>query len=300
MYLNKLVQIPVFNELQNLTVMICVFTEFAGAFQDYGCRINVVKSFDELEDGGIILLDDAAGKYSENKNIYINIAKKCPNSIFICWYWQKPPYFNPFDKVIYTGEYNINNSFLNKERLDYFQLNNFVPLRLRANESPDMIGKYKRNVVRDYCFMGVGYKRDWVPSDFTGIYHEVYLNNYLPYNNRRDIYLSSTFAFAFQSEENIKNGHLSQRIFEGLAYGCIVLCENKLASQFTDGIVVYVSSKYDLLEKMKFYKNNNELVKEKIEGGYKWVKNFGTNRFSANFFLEKIKELYNYEFELEN
>jgi spore maturation protein CgeB len=143
--------------------------------------------------------------------------------------------------------------------------------------------------------MGSGYKRDWVPHEFTGIYHNVCSNNFLPYNERRDIYLSSTFALAFQSHENIKHGHLSQRIFEGLAYGCVVLCENKLASEFTNGIVVYISSKLDLLEKMKFYKNNPELMEEKINSGYEWVKKLGTNRYSAQFFLEKIKELYNYE-----
>lgn len=297
MHLNKLIQIPVFTELKNLDVMICVFTEFAGAFQDYGCNIKIVRSINDLENGGIILLDDASGKYIENKEIYIRIANKCSDSIFICWYWEKKPYFNPFNKVIYTGEYNLNNSYVNKDRLEYFNLNNFVPLRLRANDSPEMIGKYKRNVVRDYCFMGGGYRKDWVPCNLSGIYHHVYTNNYMPYDERRDVYLSSTFSLAFQSDENIKNGHLSQRIFEGLAYGCVVLCENKLASEFTDGIVVHVSSKEDLLKKIHFYKNNPDLIEEKIKKGYEWVKKFGTNRYSVTFFLDKIKELYGYEFE---
>jgi hypothetical protein len=296
MYLNKLIQIPVFSELKNLVVMTCVFTEFAGAFQDYGCEIKIVKSMNDLEDGGIILLDDAWGKYTENIVTYNNIAKKCPNSIFICWYWKKDLQFKPFDKIIYTGEYYLNN-YTDKDKLNYFNLKNYVPLRLRANDSPDMIGKYSRNDLRDYCFMGTGYRRNWVPSEFTGIYHEVRANNFLPYNVRREIYLSSTFAFAFQSDENIKTGHLSQRIFEGLAYGCIVLCENKLASDFTDGAVIYVTSKNDLVNKMIFYKQNPELKKAKIEQGYEWVKKFGTNRYSVKFFLEKIKELYDYEFE---
>ena len=296
MFLEKLIQIPIFNELKNLDVMFCVFTEFAGAFQDYGCNIKIVKSINDLEDGGIIFLDNSAGRYIENKDIYNNMANKCPNSIFICWYWEKKPYFNPFNKTIYTGEFNINNFYVDKERIEYFNLNNFVPLKLRANESPEMIGKYKKNIVRDYCFMGSGYKKDWIPHNLTGIYHEVYKNNYIPYDKRREIYLSSTFALAFQSNDNIKNGHLSQRIFEGLAYGCIVLCENKLASDFTDGIVVYIKSKEDLLEKILFYKNNPKLIEKKIQKGYEWVKKFGTNRYSALFFLDKIKELYNYEF----
>ena len=297
MYLNKLVQIPVFNELKHLIVMNCVFKEFSGAFEDYGCNIKIVNNINDLEDGGIILLDNAGGKHIENKDIYNNMAKKCPNSIFICWYWELQPYFEPFNKAIYTGEDYIIKDYVDKIRLDYFNLKNFVPLRLRANDSPDMIGKYLRNDVRDYCYMGHCYKKDWVPSEFTGIYYEAYPHNYLSYNQRREIYLSSTFAFGFQSNENIINGHLSQRIFEGLAYGCIVLCENKLASDFTDGAVVYVSSKEDLVDKMIIYKKDLELRNKKIQHGYEWVKKFGTNRYSVKFYLEKIKELYDYEFE---
>ena len=297
MYLNKIIQIPVFHELRNLDVMISVFTEFAGAFEDYGCEIKIVNNIDGLKDGGIILLDDACGEYINNKDIYYSIASKCPNSVFICWYWQKEPYFEPFNKVIYTGEFWMKTDSIDVKRFKYFDLHNYVPLRLRANDSPDMIGKYLRNDVMDYCYMGSRYKIDWIPSEFNGLYYAVPPNKYLPYNERRKVYLSSTFALAFQSYENIRTGHLSQRIFEGLAYGCIVLCENKLASDITDGAVVYVSSKDDLVKKMHFYKQNPELMKEKIEQGYEWVKKFGTNRYSAKFFLEKIKELYDCEFE---
>ena len=47
---------------------------------------------------------------------------------------------------------------------------------------------------------------------------------------------------------------------------------------------------------MNFYKQNTEAMKKKIEEGYAWVKKFGTNRYSLKFFLEKIKELYDFEF----
>jgi len=272
--------------LRNLVVMICVFTEFAGAFEDYGYKVNIVRNMNELEDGGVILLDDAAGNYIHNKAVYYEIAKRCPNSVFICWYWSKKPYFNPFKNMILTGEYNLINDFIDSDRRDYFGLPNFVPLRLRANEPPAKIGTYPRNVKMDYCFIGGGYRKDWVPTtgEFSGLYHEVRSNNYLSYDTRRTIYLSSMFAFGFQSDDNIKNGHLSQRIFEGLAYGCIVLCENKLAEQFTDGAVVYVSSKQDLIEKMRFYKKNPELVREKQEKGYEFTRKYGTNRYSLSFF----------------
>jgi|694.fasta_scaffold25452_2 hypothetical protein len=288
--MKRLIQLPRLPEINPLPVMMQVFNELTAAFKDYNCQIKIVNSLNELEDDGIIFLDDSAGHYINNKDIYLEMGKKCPNSIFICWYWRDFS-FQPFKYMIYTGEHH-----LKQHMNEYMSHPKFVPLKLRANDSPQNIGKYDRNVQRDYCFMGGGYKMDWVPNEFSGIYHRVIYDNYLSYNERRTIYLSSMFALAFQSDENIKTGHLSQRIFEGLAYGCITLCENKLAEEITDGAVIYIASKADLIHKMRFYINNPELIKEKQEQGYEWIKKYGTNRISIQLFLEKIKQLYNKEF----
>lgn len=293
--MKRLIQLPRFNEINPMPVMTHVFDELTDAFKDYNFTINIVKSINNLEDGGIIFLDNSGGNYIYNKDIYIQIAEKCPNSVFICWYW-KDLSFQPFKYIIYTGEYYMNKD-IQTEHTEYMLHPKFVPLKLRANDSPEMIGNYNRNIKRDYCFMGGGYKMDWVPSDLSGIYHRVIWDNYLSYNERRDIYLSSIFAFAFQSDENIRTGHLSQRIFEGLAYGCITLCENKLATDYTGGAVIYISSKEDLLNKILFYKKHPELIVKKQQEGYDWIKKYGTNRISIKLFLDKIKEIYNIEFD---
>ena len=296
--MKRLVQIAHFPELHPLPVMKQVFTEFAGAFQDQECEIRLVLVKEDMEDGGIVLLDDAAGTYEQNATIIEWLATRCPTSIFICWYWINPQY-RPFSRMIHTGEYHLHRERLPPSEQRYLSLPTFVPLKLRANDSPALLGTYPRHVTRDYCFMGGGYKRDWLPSqeEFTGLYHQVFWDNYLPYEERKRIYLSSMFAFAFQSPENIHSGHLSQRIFEGLAYGCIVLCENKLAEEYTNGAVVYVSSKEDLVEKMRYYKAHPDLVEAKQRQGYEWSREHGTNRASATLFLEKIKELYQETFE---
>jgi len=296
-HIKKQIQILTLPEFQILPVMKCIFSELSGAFTDYDCTFKEVRLFSELEDGGIIFLHDEAGCYLKNKELYNRIAEKCPNSIFICWYWTDVT-FQPFKKMLYTGEYFIYLEDKKNEidRYDYFKHPKFVPLKLRANDHPSLIGTYKRNVVRDYCFMGGGYLMDWVPHDFSGVYHRVIFDNHLSYDVRRSIYLSSMFAFGFQNDENIQTGHLSQRIFEGMAYGCIVLCNNKLASDFTDGIVVYVSSKEDLVEKMIYYKMHSEEVEKKQKEGYEWVKKYGTNRISAELYLNKIKEEFKEEF----
>jgi len=295
--MKRLIQIAHFPEVLPLPVMKQVFTEFAEAFTDYGCTVRLIESWQDLEDGGIILIDDAARNYEHNKEVMAWLAARCPTSIFICWYWKNPS-FRPFQRMIHTGEYHLHPERLTDALRDYMSWPTFVPLKLRANDAPERIGTYPRHVVRDYCFMGGGYKKSWVPKEeFNGIYHQVLHTNYLSYAERKEKYLSSLFAFGFQSNENIRTGHLSQRIFEGLAYGCIVLCENQLAEEYTNGAVVYVSSKEDLMEKMRYYKAHPEVVEAKQKQGYEWVKQHGTNRVSVVPFLDKIKELYQEEFD---
>lgn len=298
--MKRLIQLPQFQEINPLPVMKQVFSELTDGFKDYNCTIKVVLSFEDLEDNGIIFLDDSAGNYIQYKDIYIRMGQKCPNSIFICWYWDKDYSFKPFKNMLYTGEYYIKKYNSNYGHTQYMLKPDFVPLKLRANDSPEKIGTYERIIKRDYCFMGGGYKLDWVPKndeEWKGLYHRVIYDNYLSYSERRTIYLSSLFAFGFQSNENIITGHLSQRIFEGLAYGCVVLCENKLASTFTDGAVVYISSKEDLIQKMKYYKQHPEEVLKLQQKGYEWVKKYGTNRLTIKNILDKIKSMFYIEFD---
>jgi hypothetical protein len=298
--MRPLVQVIVLPEIKPLPVMKCVFSELAKAWEeDDGCEYTLVSSMDQLRDGGIAFLDDAGGNYVHFKDTYDEIARRCPRTVFVCWYWHDSN-FRPFSKMIYTGEYWLRVSPEDYPRLDYFMKHDYVPLKLRASDHPRKIGTYPRNVVRDYCYMGGGYRMEWIPHEYSGIYHRVIWDNYVPYAMRREIYLSSMFALGFQADANIQSGHISQRIFEGLAYGCVVLCENPMVSFYTDGIVVYIKSKEDLLEKMKYYKEHPEEVERKQRLGYAWVKKHGTNRLTTDLLKEKISELFHEEMEVVN
>ena len=298
--MKHLIQILWLPQLHPLPVMKQVFEELAAGFIDYQCRIKTVTCLNELEDGGIMFLHDEAGHYKNNRALYEQINLLCPNTIYICWYWRDFT-FKPFNKMIRTGELYLHLYEKQNEISDYDYMTHpdFVPLLLRASDSPDAIGNYPRVSLRDYCFMGGGYKMDWMIAvpQFTGFYHRVIWDNYLSYNERRAIYLSSMFAFGFQSDDNIRTGHLSQRIFEGLAYGCIVLCENKLAEDYTNGAVIYVESKEDLVSKMEYYKAHPDEVLKKQQQGYEWIKQFGTNRVSIQQFLHAIQARFHDKFD---
>lgn len=294
--MKKLIQLPRFPELMPLLVMNYVFDELTSGFERLGFEVRIVNRFEDLEDGGILFLDDSA--YKKDRNILNRIAAVCPNSVCICWYWLDTSY-RPFKYMIHTaGPSLIPQKGLpySDMLIPYMQTPTFQPIFFRPDESLESIGLYQRVVVRDYCYMGAPYKPHWVPSspEFTGIYHTGDWSTYLSYAKRKEIYLSSTFALGFHDDVATESLAISARVFEGLIYGCIVFSENKFACDYTDNIVVYISSKEDLESKMRYFLSNPEEIKKKQEEGYEWMKTKGgTNSHSCLLFLKKIKELYN-------
>jgi len=228
---------------------------------------------------------------SELLNLY------APDAIYIGWYWHNIDVSN-LKYFIYTYE-NALNIFHNKNRIQDFitmtTSKHNTPLLLRANEDPLLVGSYERNIEYDYCYMGWPYCRHLVPTNkFKGIYYGVTdQTKFLDYNTRKKLYLSSIFALGFQSNENIGYKHVSQRIYEGLAYGCIVLSNSLPACEQTNNIVIYVNSLEDLENHMIYYKNNPELILKKQKEGYEFIKQFGTNEYSSNKFKELIDSHFN-------
>jgi spore maturation protein CgeB len=61
----------------------------------------------------------------------------------------------------------------------------------------------------------------------------------------------------------------------------------------TGGIVEYVKSYEDFIERYHYFLEHPEECAKKMELGYEWSKKYGTNRYAASLFLDKIRELWN-------
>jgi len=300
------IQIP---EFSPLPVMDRVFEECTSAFEDEGCVLRRVTHWEEVEDGGLLFMDDAGGRYHEPefRGPFERLAALCPNSIVVGWYWEHPGCENEsfFPRIMRLSEHYLYRQQASPARQAYMLRPDVVPLLLRAKEAPERIGTYLRSPSpeRDYCFMGGGYKKNWLPPPssslgFTGLYHEVTNHNFLSYDERRTVYLTTRFSLAFQSDENLRTGHLSQRIFEGLAYGCIVFCENPLAEQYTRGAVITVHSPEDLWTKMREWKEAPlEKIKAQQDRAYEWSRRFGTNRTSMALLWGRIQSRFHVEWD---
>jgi hypothetical protein len=280
-------------EIKCHLVFLYVLKELCGYFVRNGYIVKIVNDINELHDNCVVFMGNDI-KVSEPANLF-NL--HAPNAIYIGWYWNNIN-VNGIKYFVHTYE-NALNIYFDPKRVNSFitlttsKVN--TPLLLRANEDPLLIGTYIRDIKYDYCYMGWNYCSDMKPgNDFTGYYLSTNKHtDFIDYDARKKIYLSSIFALGFQASVNIGYKHVSQRIFEGLAYGCIVLSNSLPACEQTNNIVVHISSKEDLEEKMRYYKNNpDKLIQKQLEG-YEWTKKFGTNELSIQKFRDLIKNNYN-------
>lgn len=264
--------------------------EFIEGFKDYDYNIHCSTNLDDCIDKDILLLSSHIIDLSFlNKLNEIN-----PNATYLLWYYHNVLDKIPFKHFILTGEY-FHKTPRVESHIEFNKINksitNFVPLMLRADESPDKIGLYEKTYELNGCFMGTPYKPEWVLGLPNILYYKINSNVLLSYEDRKKIYLKSKIAFGFSCDNNILNYHPTQRIFEGLTYGCVVISDNEAARDITNGIVEYVSTKEEFLDRYNYFLEHPEECKKKEIEGYEWAKKFGTNRYSALLFLNKIAEL---------
>jgi hypothetical protein len=266
-------------------------TEFIRGFADYGYTVCEVKHKNEVVDKDILLL--SSHKIDINYLETLNALN--PDAVYILWYYHNVIDRIPFKKWILTGEHFYNPPRI-PEHIRYHNINrsipNFVPLLLRADEAPEKVGSYPKEIKYNGCFMGTPYCPDWVNGLPNVVYHSIHSGGLLTYEQRRDIHLQSIIGFGFMSNENILNNHVTQRVFEALCYGCVLLSNSPTASEMTNGIVEYVDSKQRFQERFHYYLQHPEEVEQKRKAGYEWARQFGTNRYAAKLFLDKIDELW--------
>jgi hypothetical protein len=265
-------------------------TEFLEGFRAYGFEPGVATSIEATHGASILLLSN----HAINMEYIRALNTATPDTIFLLWSYFDIKDELPFKRFILTGEHWLHPPKLPGHLRAYTLasgVSNYVPLLLRANEDPVKISTYPRIDRYNGCFMGSAYKEDWASGLPNTLYHNISHKGLLPYNERRDIYLSSRIAFGFHAEANILNSHPTQRVFEALSYGCVVLTDNPAAEEITGGIAVYVPTKAVFLEKYHYYLSHPDECRKKELEGYEWAKQYGTNRYAASLFIKKIEEL---------
>jgi len=277
-------------EIRCYKVLKIVFKEFCGAFERKNVPVRVINNIKDIHDDAIVLLGDDFQVPNPGK-LLADVSVK---AVYIGWYWHQHD-TSMLPLFLHIHENMLANKTMSPDKVEVMrfmhQVPNSCPLLLRANESPRVIGSYSRQILYDFCFMGGWMCDSLVPIHrYNGYYfgsHEP--DDYVPYEERRKVYLSSVFALGFQTDDNIRNGHVSQRIFEAMAYGCVVLSHSLHACIQTNGIVEYVEpcpEKY--AERMDFFIQNQDYILKKQQQGYEFVRKWGTNDYALSLILAKL------------
>ncbi len=278
-------------------------TKFCKSFTYLGYEFIELNTLENIEqynsDENIVLLSNHFVSI-KNENYVYEIGKKLPNCVFIAWHFNHEKHLRdnmPFQKYIITGEYNRATPTWSPGHIDAYNFSqscpNWIPFEFLSSLNPSDVGTLERFPIFDSCYIGAAYKVNWITRLYNCRYFISGLSSdFLPEEERVKIYLSSRVCLGFHSDGNIANSCITERVFEGLAFGCAVVSDNPAVVEATNGIVKYVSSFDELIQQLEFFRDDTNFYKHQ-ELGYEFIRAQGTYYHLASKFISKIKEIYN-------
>jgi spore maturation protein CgeB len=273
-------------------------------FNHCGLENLILNSFDGVEDRDDQIFIICDNFYDNRRPDFLDIldslANKYDKTTWLMWSFHniiENHYLTrafPFKKYIFTGEYyrKPNIDVLGNQFKKYIEHPNYVCLPFAASIHPKDIDSFifKRTDIYDAGFLGAPYKTEWLNNLKNNF--NCYIHHYPPYLSNEEriqkAFLDSKICLAFNADTNINLGLPTERTFEGLAYGCVVLSDTKITVEITDGIVEFVNSYDELSDKVKFYSQNNSARLEKQKLGIKYAKEKGTYFHVAQNFINEI------------
>ena len=274
--------------------------KFLSSFTYYGYEVLVANKLDDVVNGSIVLVSNHGIDHPKiSKKIgtdAINyLATTFPDTTYLCWFYHKHYDTIPFKKFIITGEHfrmkPLLEAHINCWNLQE-KINNYVPFTFACALFPNDIGTFERKETLNGCFMGTAYKYEWVSelaniAYLPGMYH----GRELKEEDRIKTFLSSKIAFGFHHNDNVLNNVVVERVFEGMAYGCVVISDSPAAGIITGGIVQVAKNKSEFLDiYIRLLKNDAERL-ELQRRGYLWAKENGLYVHTTKNFLKKMEEL---------
>jgi hypothetical protein len=280
--------------------------KFMSAFQTHGFILEEARSIEQLAalspgQRDIIYVSDHG--LSINLGAVQSAFEKMHwiDSTFILWF-----YHTHIDKIrlpkrwILTGEHFRKKPAVAEhiERWNIQQkFENYVPMTFATAIRPENIGMYGRNEVLRASFVGAPYQIGWcqslVNSDDKVLIR--YTPPFISEEDRIKIYLASVVSLGFHSDNNAKNSVLVERVFEGLALGNVVISDNPICEEFTDGNVKYVSSLSEVQEQIERVWKNPDERKARQDLGMKWCRDNGTYVNVSKAFIEKARILWGFK-----
>lgn len=281
--------------------------KFISAFKGYGFKVselNSVIDFYKVKKNDIIYISDHGFNHDSIEFQELEILSKMKCNL-ILWHWHE--YLELAESLfkgryVLTGEhfYRKPNLFKHQERWNIQEsITQYIPLTFAADISPLEIGTINSDKYFLAHFIGAGYKKN-LNRRLRIKFRKIKIINtppFVPELYRRQIFYSSKVALGWHSDDNLVNNVVVERVFEGLAFGNIVMSDSVIAQDITDGIVKYIKNYQEAVDYLKLINKDKNFYNLKIEQGLKWAKDKGTYTHVAKKFINFFypQEIGNYK-----
>lgn len=270
--------------------------KFLMSFESHGYRYSEIKTRSDISrimPNDIVYLSNhgfSSGKFPSW--IFEQISSR--QAYQILWYWHD---FYSLAKELFPNRFVITGEhFHSKPSLEDHvrcwdfqqQIEEYVPLTFASSLLPSEIGTINRKERYLAHFVGNGYKKD-INNRLRIKFRGIKIVNTPPFISeikRQDIFLSSKVALGWHSDGNIQNNAVVERVFEGLAFGNLVVSDTKMAAEITDGIVEFSDSYERTRDLLIRVKSDPSFLKSKVDAGQAWAKSKGTYHHVAKNFID--------------
>lgn len=273
--------------------------KFLKSFESHGYIYSEIKSINDIEliaKGDFVYLSNH-GFTKLKMPIEIFTAIHSKGAYLILWFWHEHLEFAREifgNRFVITGEHfyskPIVEGHLRNWKLQQ-KISEYVPLTFASSLKPAEIGTLTR---RDHYlahFVGYGYKSE-INRRLRFRFRSIKIQNTPPFiseEKRRSIFLSSKVALGWHSDDNIKNNVVVERVFEGLAFGNVVISDTPIAKEITDGIVEFGQTYEETKEFLLRVKKDELFRQKKIHDGLAWARSNGTYWHVAKRFIDHFE-----------
>jgi len=277
--------------------------KFLRSFEHSGydfLEVEAWEAFDALPLSGadIVYFSDHGIKNDTLSDVQIQMLEQIrvsgPFPIF--WFWQRQSaLLNSIfgDRWILTGEHYRSKVVreTHQEASDAFRgSENFVPLTFAASLTKEEIASVKRADRWDATFVGHHYQR-LLNASLLVSPHKIavrYTPPFISEERRIEFFTNTLMVLGWHSKGNIVNGVVVERVFEGLAFGAVVVTDNPFALEATDGNVIFSTDRAEISDLLHRFKRDPQYWKELSQSGQRWASEHGTYLSVTRNFLERI------------
>ena len=277
--------------------------KFLKSFEHFGYEFHEIKSWESItsaqpSQADIVYFSDHGIQNDFLTGIQLQRLEqvKSAGAFPIFWFWHRQiELLNSIygNRWILTGEHYRSKVVRESHQVvaeAFRESPNFTPLTFAASLTKQQIASVRRGAQWDATFVGHHYKR-LLNTALLLSPHKIavrYTPPFISEEKRVSYFTDSLIVLGWHSQGNIANGVVVERVFEGLAYGAVVITDNPFALEATDGNVIFSTDRTEILDLIERFKREPQFWQKLSLAGQSWASENGTYLNVTRKFLERI------------